>query len=278
MTKRLAICLFGLAGQAKTWKDGGYKSIDQLDILTEVRRSWTNHLDWDGEIDFFIHTWDVKYAKLIEDLYAPKGMISERQVKFNVWPKLLQEFQLRKRLRGKMSFIYNIFFSLPRHKQLYWKQRTFAAMSRWYSTSKSIQLCEEYALTNNVYYDLAISARLDLVLLRNLSLKGLSVNKLHLGNFNSTPNAKFEIEADHSNLTETVDKLSDLMFIARLDKLNILTDIIDNFENYSMSPHRAAYQAFEKVFKREEFNFVFFPWIDVSIVKSHFYNWKSGGS
>ena len=84
------------------------------------------------------------------------------------------------------------------------------------------------------------------------------------------------IEADKSNLTDSEDKVSDLIFISNMNVIYCLTDIYENFDNYAINPHVAAYEAFSKVISRKDFNYFIFPWIEISTVKAYFYSWKLG--
>ena len=276
MKKKLAICLYGLAGQSRTWKDGEYQDIDNMELLSKVRAKWQKNLKWEGEIDFFIHTWDKRYQAELERLYEPKMIVAESQRHFNVWPRIFKEFAQMKGVKKRLKFLYNIYNSWPREKQLYWAKRTFAAMSRWYSTCQSIEICKKYSEMNAIHYNLVISARLDLVLINELNINSCKPGKLYLGHFNSTPNAAQNIKADYTNLTLKKDKLSDLIFISALKNIDLLTDINHNFMSYSISPHAAAFEAFNKTLSRDDFEYIFYPWIDVSTVKTYFYGWELG--
>ena len=276
MNKRIAICLYGLVGQAKTWKDGGYVSLDSQEIVKEVANRWKIRCKYDGEVDFYIHSWDEGYEDELRALYKPKNLKTEKQIQFNVWPRLFLEFKKIKGFRKRCKFLYNIYFSYPKHKQLYWKKRIFAALSRWYSTAESLKMCQEYSDRSGHTYDYVISARLDLVLLNDLNISQLDPQKLNLAHFNRTPNSTMGIEADKSNLTNNEDKLSDLIFISNMNIMYHLIDIYQNFDNYAINPHVAAYEAFSKAISRKDFNYFIFPWIEFSTVKAHFYSWKLG--
>ena len=272
--KRLAVCLFGLAGQVETWKDGRYVANKNFSFIEEVFRLWKYRLKYEGHVDFFIHTWDEHLQQKLQEIYSPKKILAEKQKKFNVWPRLFIELWNMKGISKRIKFLYNIYFSYPKYKQIFWKRRVFAAVSRWYSTGKSIELCQQYATENNVKYDIVISARLDLVLLSKFDIDKLDPNKLNLGFFNRTPSEASGDDYDKSNLTASQDKLSDLMFVSSLQTISQLRNIYENFNSYPLNPHAASYNALTEVTGRDNFHFFFYPWADVTTFKSHFYDWK----
>ena len=79
MNKRIAICLYGLVGQAKTWKDGGYVSLDSQEIVKEVANRWKIRCKYDGEVDFYIHSWDEGYEDELRALYKPKNLKTSQE-------------------------------------------------------------------------------------------------------------------------------------------------------------------------------------------------------
>ena len=267
MTKKYALCLYGKVGSPKTWKDGINK---QEDInYSKVFKYWKkNFLDL-NDVDIFIHSWSFDQKKQLVELWKPTSFVIQKQKYFSSLRALFNMFRYGG-YKKPLFFLYNIWNSYPKEKQYYWNQRIKAARSRWFSTHSSLSL----ALKHDTKYDFMVSARLDLVLNTPINLDELDASKFYSANFNNTPT--LEQTAQKTNTSHEEKKLSDLIFFSRPEYMKAFIDINENFYNYPISPHKAAYQAVLKYVPIDEIQFYLYPFIDFDTAKGFFYKWKMG--
>jgi hypothetical protein len=152
---KIALCLHGLFDSTQDSSSNG------LDGLEHIKK----HIFSKGDVDVFIHSWEVEKADFINMLYQPKKSIFESQKDFS---DLIKEKGLDK-LEG-----------CPRSPQ--------SVLSHLYSVSEVMKL----PFQTNERYDVVVKARFDLGRInRNTSGPGLG-NPYPVQCINFNPN----IEAD----------------------------------------------------------------------------------
>jgi hypothetical protein len=152
---KIALCLHGMFDSP----------IDNTSNGLDGREYIQKHILDKGDVDVFIHSWDLEKQALIEALYNPKSAIFEEQKDFS---NLIKERRLDE-LKGT-----------PRSPQ--------SVLSHLYSVTKAMEL----PFQQNERYDVVIKARFDLGRInRNTSGPGLG-NPYPVQCINFNPN----IEAD----------------------------------------------------------------------------------
>lgn len=274
---KIGVCLFGHIGQISTWKDGihekdyDFSGLDVIysDLTNPIRRALSKH-----EVKFFVHTWSADVEQKITEAVSPDRLQAEKPKNFFLIKQLKNHFCRSGGWRNPFLFTYNLFYSYPKNKKLYWLRRMNAGMSRWYSTRRSLELLEEYEKENSIKFDHIISTRLDLVFRKKLN-EGDILEKdfLTLANFNTTPS--IQCDPDFINNTFNKNKCSDLIFSGPRDRIMRLKEISLNPDRYSVSPHKSSFEVLflhPKDYKNVKFKF--YPWIDLGTFKSEYADWK----
>jgi hypothetical protein len=152
---KIALCLHGLFDSTQDSTSNGFDGLEHI----------KKHIFPKGDVDVFIHSWDLEKQGLIEAIYQPKKSIFESQKDFS---DLIKERGLDK-LEG-----------CPRSPQ--------SVLSHLYSVSEVMKL----PFQTNERYDVVVKARFDLGRInRNTSGPGLG-NPYPVQCINFNPN----IEAD----------------------------------------------------------------------------------
>jgi hypothetical protein len=152
---KIALCLHGLFDSTQDSTSNGFDGLEHI----------KKHILSKGDVDVFIHSWEVEKADFINMLYQPKSAIFEEQRDFS---DLIKERGLDK-LNG-----------CPRSPQ--------SVLSHLYSVTKAMEL----PFKEKERYDVVIKARFDLGRInRNTSGPGLG-NPYPVQCINFNPN----IEAD----------------------------------------------------------------------------------
>jgi hypothetical protein len=152
---KIALCLHGLFDSTQDSTSNGFDGLEHI----------KKHIFSKGDVDVFIHSWEVEKADFINMLYQPKSAIFEEQRDFS---DLIKERGLDK-LNG-----------CPRSPQ--------SVLSHLYSVTKTMEL----PFMGNERYDVVVKARFDLGRInRNTSGPGLG-NPYPVQCINFNPN----IEAD----------------------------------------------------------------------------------
>ena len=172
---KVALCLYGMVGQSATWKDGIKEDLYKDTPVEDVFQFWEKHfLKQNLDIDIFIHSWSINQKEKLIQTYKPKNFIIEKQKKFFIFFDVAKFFFESSGWKNPFLFLYNLWNSYPKEKQLFWINRIKAARSRWYSTARSIDLMNNYKKLNDFEYDFVVSARLDLVLKTDLNINDLN--------------------------------------------------------------------------------------------------------
>jgi hypothetical protein len=152
---KIALCLHGLFDSTQDSTSNGFDGLEHI----------KKHIFPKGDVDVFIHSWEVEKADFINMLYQPKSAIFEEQRDFS---DLIKQRGLDK-LNG-----------CPRSPQ--------SVLSHLYSVTKAMEL----PFMGNERYDVVVKARFDLGRInRNTSGPGLG-NPYPVQCINFNPN----IEAD----------------------------------------------------------------------------------
>ena len=130
---RIALCLSGIVGKLYT-KKAGYEWNGDVDFRIGHHFYKKHIFDVNDNVDFFIHSWDVKFQKQLIDLYKPKKSKFEEQIMFD-------ENNIRQ------HFIE----------------------SRWYGAKQVNKLKCEYEKQNNFKYDAVMWSRFDVGLFKDLN-------------------------------------------------------------------------------------------------------------
>lgn len=121
----IALCLHGLFSSTHDHSSNGFDGYEYI----------KKHILSKGNVDVFVHSWEIEQRNLIEDLYQPKMTIFESQKDFN---SLVNERGLNT-LRG-----------CPRSPA--------SVLSHLYSVAEAVKL----PYTQNTTYDIVVKARFDL--------------------------------------------------------------------------------------------------------------------
>ena len=100
------------------------------------------------DCDVFIHSWDLKNKKHIDNLYDCKKVVFEPQIQFEREMGLIDE-----------SYFFGKDKSAP---GIYEINNCFKTFSFTYSRKRALELKREYEIENNFKYDCVIIARFDL--------------------------------------------------------------------------------------------------------------------
>ena len=121
---KIALCLHGYFNSLT---DSSSKGIDGYD---HIKR----HILCKGDVDIFIHSWDIENSEKIINLYSPKKFIIENLLNFDLTVKERKLDTLRNTPRSPSSVLAHL-----------------------YSVTQSIKL----AYNHNDYYDIIIKCRFD---------------------------------------------------------------------------------------------------------------------
>ena len=204
---KIALCLHGLFDSTQDSSSNG------LDGLEHIKK----HIFSKGDVDVFIHSWEVDKADFIDMIYQPKNAIFEEQRDFS---NLIKERGLDK-LKG-----------CPRSPQ--------SVLSHLYSVTKAMEL----PFMGNERYDVVIKARFDLGRInRNTSGPGLG-NPYPVQCINFNPN----IEADKIYMADWNHfhmGPADMWFYGSTDVMKNFTTLYQSLEKnmrVDSEFHQFAYQ------------------------------------
>ncbi len=189
---KIALCLHGLFNSIQDKNSSGFDGYEHI----------KKHILDKGDVDVFIHSWDVDKSELINGMYNPKIAIYEPQIDFNELIKA----------RGLDTLIGS-----PRSPQ--------SVLSHLYSVAEVMKL----PYTTNERYDVVIKARFDLGRInRNTSGPGLG-NPYPVQCINFNPN----IESDtiymaywnHFHMGP-----ADMWFYGSEKTMNVFTKLFTSFD------------------------------------------------
>jgi hypothetical protein len=212
---KIAVCLYGLAGDEVSSTSGI--------ITVEPSRSYRNYMEvlFQGyDVDFFLHSWSVDSKDILLDLYKPKSSIIENQIDFS--GHSLEEYSL------KHLETYKKIFATEENIHSFLSERyIFNSHSRWYSTSKSLEIMNDYSKDKNLHYDWVFQTRMDLFFRERLPFEKLNNNY-----FYTSP--RFEMDSDLA--------INDVWFLSNQKNAELFSKIYDNIFDYSIWTHSAAKQ------------------------------------
>jgi hypothetical protein len=212
---KIAVCLYGLAG-------GEVNSTSGV-ITVEPSRSCKNYMEvlFQGyDVDFFLHSWSVDSKDTLLDLYKPKSSIIENQIDFSRYS--LDDYSL------KHIETYKKIFATEKNIHSFLSEKyIFNTHSRWYSSSKCLEIMNDYSKDQNLQYDWVFQTRMDL-----FYREGLPFEKLNNEYFYTSP--RFEMDADLA--------INDVWFLSNQKNAELFSKIYDNIFDYSIWPHSAAKQ------------------------------------
>lgn len=270
------MCFFGLVGEAKTWKDNvkltDYEGTGIGVLGSHLGEPMLKALSG-CKVDIFVHSWSTRQHSDIERVLSPKLIVTEPIPKFNIFPQIINHFIRSAGWKNIPLWLWNLKYSYPKYKNLYWMNRIHAGLSRWTSTARSLDLAVKYELMNDFKYDHIISCRLDLIWKNDLTYDHLiQGDKLVLANFNKTPTTTDA--ADQTNHTFNKMKCSDLFFSGPRERILKLRKIAQKPTQYPISPHQSSFNVlFEDSKDYKNVVFTLYPWIDFSTYKTEFHNW-----
>ena len=129
---KIAICLSGLVGNIVGKSNDSNIGVNE--VLKLSYRHWNKQIiQTNGEIDFFVHSWDIDVQQAIKRYFSPKLSSFEKQIIFDVPAHIIGD-----------------------------ENRKQSHYSRWYSTMKSVELKAEYEIANNFKYDCVMISRFDI--------------------------------------------------------------------------------------------------------------------
>ena len=190
---KIALCL---SGYFNSFTDLTSKGIDGFDHLKR-------HVFNKGDVDVYIHSWDLKNEQQIRDLYNPKYAIFEPQIDFS---NLIKEKD------------HNKIPNPPRTPQTIY--------SHFYSTSQSFKLIEGN-------YDWVIKSRFDIGRINRATSGPHNSNNpypVQCINFNPTLSPNKLYMANWQYLKS--DGPADMWFYGGQDIMKPFSTIFDNINNY----------------------------------------------
>lgn len=144
---KIAYCFYGNVGGLT--KKAGQKTKGADEVLRYSHDSFVQNVMGYENIDFFIHSWNPELNDLFVQYYAPKVLISDPQMVFDI-PK-----HLTNNLRSQSHY------------------------SRWYSTKKIVEAKNNYCRENNIKYDLVMLARQDLYWMTPIDFNTINNNHIN---------------------------------------------------------------------------------------------------
>lgn len=176
--------------------------------------------------DYFVHCWNQEYKKIILNELEPKA--------FN-FEKYKSRLILNSK-KYKKGFEYTYKFYQDKKKLAY---EYMSSQFRWYSTSKVINLMNNYSIKKKINYDLVVIMRFDFF--SNKSIINLEkYDKNFLYTFNKRNNdSKYAID--------------DLLFVCNVSNANILSKLYINRASYSVVPTYALKMHLDKYKVRYRF-------------------------
>ena len=258
---RCAFCLYGLVGTSEKY-GVGYNENNLDDLFKSLQKN-VIEVNPDIQFDFFIHTWSFSSKEKILNLYRPKKLVTEKQKYF---------FSISIFSRYFRANIRNIIFFKGLFKKNEYKLSPFflrihSILSRWYSTSKSLILKEDFEKSENFNYDLVISSRIDLYFLRPIKITNFKsevllsgFNEYHTQNKFSTPNSEVDFGIENK-------KLCDLFVVGKNRSINKLKSCFKNVRNSKLpfSPHQAFFECFSSEIINNQYQVKFFPGVDFCV-------------
>lgn len=227
---KIAVCLYGLIGSQQDQNGKGIL----LSPLHAFNLNNSNLFSLNNP-DIFIHTWNYENHHTLSDLYKPKKITSDKQIEFK--SDVLNGIEITR--KEKLIQIFS-----PSHKKYYLKKQLDAnkrALSRWYSTMKSVQLMSQYEDENNISYDCVLLMRLDMAFYTPLILKAYDMNKFWASHWNIAPSKAVDFKGDFSN--QNIGKgLLDFWFFSNSKNIKEFSSLYNHFNSYHPNPHIASYQ------------------------------------
>jgi len=150
---KIAYTVNGLIG-GMTGKNSDLRDQDIVPLIIKyAANTFNKFIRQDHDIDFYIFSWQPEFADIFDETYTPIHSVYTPQIKFNI-----------------PSYIPDTL-------------RTQAHYSRWYGVRKLSNMIK----SSNRHYDLILNCRMDLCWNRNINLKSLDVNKIHVPFHITTP-------------------------------------------------------------------------------------------
>lgn len=201
-----------------------------------VEASYQNiqkNIIYPNDPDIFIHTWidpDDPLAAKIIDLYKPKGIIMEK-------------------LRSWNNSHINMDRMMNSYAKAYERKYFVDALySAWFSIQQSNLLKEQYRLENDIVYDCAIRARLDINYNMPVQCCGYDQDKINVSNrglpedmvedlFGFGPNHLMNIYCSAFNLIDHIHTIRDkkdgvfcgeVLLFETLKAFNVSNNVVQN--------------------------------------------------
>tara|TARA_A100001015_G_scaffold53835_1_gene59069 strand:- start:574 stop:1347 length:774 start_codon:yes stop_codon:yes gene_type:complete len=214
---KIACCLYGHIG-GKTGRDGigGW-----LDPKVSIE-NYKENIFLGKEVDYFIHSWSKSHEQIICDLLKPKDFVFQNQKSFSHITLGMYDLS---RINDYIGIITS-----NDDPAIYLLELAKRAHSRWFSTSKSIQLCLKYSRDNKIIYDVIFVLRFDLYFYRKILLTHLKNNTLY-----TSRRAK-----------ENLIAIEDLILFGSPDVISSLCHIYNNILDFSIRPPVALKQLADK--------------------------------
>lgn len=250
---KTAICLYGLVGSSGGKSDTGMN----LNPAMAYNLNKKTLLELNSP-DIFIHTWSTELEDELRDLYKPKKMIAEPQVKFEIGCKSKPELNLKNRLR--------YFLSRAERKKIVEENaiEVSRAKSRWYSTLKSTSLMAEFEREELFEYDAVMLLRFDVAFYSPLSLGTYNLQKIWTSHWNIAPSEKNRFRGDFSN--QNMGRgLLDFWFFSNSKNIKNFADLYKNFSRYNSNPHRASFERIKDI--NLEIGYTKYRWYDHEMVR-----------
>jgi hypothetical protein len=176
-----------------------YESND-IDVRAEIVKYTANTHKFlqseNTEIDYFIFSWEPNLKSLYTDLYQPKAIVANPQIKFNM-PDHFSEYPDNARIQ--------------------------AHYSRWYGAQQVLQMMLEYKAQTGIEYDLVVNARLDLCFHRVIDFNAFDKERFHLARPINLPSYNWP----KSN------EMIDHIFIASESNMQKFLNLYDNLNEYT---------------------------------------------
>ncbi len=216
---KIALCLFGHIGGKKE-KNG--RLVGDVDI-SRVFESYKKMILNDHDVDIFIHSWSIDYHDEIIKLYKPTASVIEEQKDFSFVK--LEDYSMK-----HFETYTNYYITYQGKTTDVLKDTMIRSSSRWYSTSKVLQIMSDYSKTSNVNYDYVFQGRLDL-----LFFKKINFLQLDSKYFYSPIREKEKGKA-----------LNEYFLISNQKNAEIFSEIYNYKNKYSIRPPIAAKQHLDK--------------------------------
>lgn len=195
---RVAYCLSGLVG-GFSGKNSD-KNFDKEQVLKICRDSIFKNTD--VELDFFIHSWNLELENLFIDLFKPKKIILENQIKF-----------------GVPLYVENT-------------DRVQNHYSRWYSNYIVNYIRSNYEFENDFKYDLVLTTRFDIFWLKNIGFKKLDASKIYIAKTYKKYTNRFYGLDDGGLDPYNEQESTDHMFCSNSENSNLFNSLYNNLEEY----------------------------------------------